>query len=109
MMSVAASRIAIERAGIDTAQVDAVIVATISHLLQLPAVATALAHELGLQRPVAFDISAACAGVSHRLPQIGRAHVCTPVTPISRTPFSSFKQMTVSCSVPGELACSLFS
>jgi 3-oxoacyl-[acyl-carrier-protein] synthase-3 len=65
MMSVAASRVAIERAGIDAAQVDGVIVATISHLLQLPAVATAVAHELGLQRPVAFDISAACAGFCH--------------------------------------------
>ena len=65
MMSVAASRIAIERAGIEPAQIDGVIVATISHLLQLPAVATAVAHELGLQRPVAFDISAACAGFSH--------------------------------------------
>jgi 3-oxoacyl-(acyl-carrier-protein) synthase III len=67
MMSVAASRIAIERAGIDPAQIDGVIVATISHLLQLPAVATAVAHELGLQRPVAFDISAACAGFSHAI------------------------------------------
>ena len=65
MMSVAASRVAIERAGLDTAQIDGVVVATISHLLQLPAVATAVAHELGLQRPVAFDISAACAGFSH--------------------------------------------
>jgi 3-oxoacyl-[acyl-carrier-protein] synthase III len=67
MMSVAASRIAIERAGIEPAQIDGVIVATISHLLQLPAVATAVAHELGLQRPVAFDISAACAGFSHAI------------------------------------------
>ncbi|CAA9363894.1 MAG: 3-oxoacyl-[acyl-carrier-protein] synthase, KASIII [uncultured Nocardioidaceae bacterium] len=65
MMSVAASRQAIERAGLDPAQIDGVIVATISHLLQLPAVATAVAHELGLQRPVAFDLSAACAGFSH--------------------------------------------
>ncbi len=65
MMSVAASRTAIERSGIDPAQIDGVIVATISHLMQLPAVATAVAHELGLQSPVAFDISAACAGFSH--------------------------------------------
>ncbi|CAA9351435.1 MAG: 3-oxoacyl-[acyl-carrier-protein] synthase, KASIII [uncultured Nocardioidaceae bacterium] len=65
MMSVAASRVAIERAGLDSAQIDGVVVATISHLLQLPAVATAVAHELGLQRPVAFDISAACAGFCH--------------------------------------------
>jgi 3-oxoacyl-[acyl-carrier-protein] synthase III len=65
MMSVAAARTAIERAGIETAQVDGVIVATVSHLMQTPAVATAVAHELGLNRPVAFDISAACAGFCH--------------------------------------------
>ena len=65
MMSVAASRMAIERAGIDPAQIDGVIVATVSHLLQTPAVATAVAHELGADQPVAFDISAACAGFCH--------------------------------------------
>jgi 3-oxoacyl-[acyl-carrier-protein] synthase-3 len=64
-MSVAAARTAIERAGIETAQLDGVIVATVSHLMQTPAVATAVAHELGLNRPVAFDISAACAGFCH--------------------------------------------
>jgi len=61
-MSVAASRQALERAGIEAAQVDAVIVATVSHMFQTPAVATAIAHELGTSRPAAFDISAACAG-----------------------------------------------
>ena len=65
MMSVAAARTAMERAGIEAAQVDAVIVATVSHLLQTPAVATAVAHELGTNRPAAFDISAACAGFCH--------------------------------------------
>ncbi len=65
MMSVAAARTAMQRAGIDAAQVDAVIVATVSHLLQTPAVATAVAHELGTNRPAAFDISAACAGFCH--------------------------------------------
>jgi len=65
MMSVAAARGAIEAAGLELAQVDGVIVATISHLLQTPAVASAVAHELGLERPVAFDISAACAGFCH--------------------------------------------
>ena len=65
MMSVAASRTALQRAGIEPAQVDVVIVATVSHLLQTPAVATAVAHELGAQRPAAFDISAACAGFCH--------------------------------------------
>jgi 3-oxoacyl-(acyl-carrier-protein) synthase III len=65
MMAVSASRTAMARAGIEPAQVDAVIVATVSHLLQTPAVATAVAHELGLERPAAFDISAACAGFCH--------------------------------------------
>src|SRR3954464_2512984 len=66
-MAVEAATKAIDRAGIDRAQVDAVIVATVSHLLQTPAVATAVADELGLQRPAAFDISAACAGFCHGL------------------------------------------
>ncbi|HEX4978130.1 MAG TPA: beta-ketoacyl-ACP synthase III, partial [Nocardioides sp.] len=64
-MSVAASRQALERAGIEPAQVDGVIVATVSHMFQTPAVATAIAHELGTNRPAAFDISAACAGFCH--------------------------------------------
>jgi 3-oxoacyl-[acyl-carrier-protein] synthase-3 len=65
MMAVSSARTAMERAGIEPAQVDGVVVATVSHLLQTPAVATAVAHELGLERPVAFDISAACAGFCH--------------------------------------------
>ncbi|MFL6002825.1 MAG: 3-oxoacyl-ACP synthase, partial [Nocardioides sp.] len=65
MMSVAASRQALERAGVDARQIDCVVVATVSHMLQTPAVATAIAHELGTDRPVAFDISAACAGFCH--------------------------------------------
>ena len=66
-MSVAASRIALERSGIEPAQVDAVVVATVSHMFQTPAIATAIAHELGTDRPAAFDISAACAGFCHAL------------------------------------------
>jgi 3-oxoacyl-[acyl-carrier-protein] synthase-3 len=65
MMSVEASRIAIERAGLDAAQIDCVVVATVSHLLQTPAVATAIAHELGTDHAAAFDISAACSGFCH--------------------------------------------
>jgi len=36
-----------------------------SHLLQTPAIATAIAHELGTNKAAAFDISAACAGFCH--------------------------------------------
>ncbi len=67
MMSVRASRQALERAGIDAAQIDCVVVATVSHLLQTPAIATAIAHELGTENSPAFDISAACAGFCHAL------------------------------------------
>jgi len=62
MMSVASSRTALERAGIDPGQIDCVIVATVSHLLQTPAVATLVSEELGCTPAAAFDISAACAG-----------------------------------------------
>jgi 3-oxoacyl-[acyl-carrier-protein] synthase-3 len=65
MMSVEAARKALDSAGIDARQIDCVVVATVSHLLQTPAVATAVAHELGTDQAAAFDISAACAGFCH--------------------------------------------
>jgi 3-oxoacyl-[acyl-carrier-protein] synthase III len=64
-MSVAASRDALAQAGIDAPQVDCVVVATVSHLLQTPSAATAVAHELATEGAAAFDISAACAGFCH--------------------------------------------
>ncbi|TIC83812.1 ketoacyl-ACP synthase III [Nocardioides sp. GY 10113] len=65
MMAVEASRHALEHAGIDARQVDAVVVATVSHLLATPSAAAAIAHELGTDQAAAFDISAACAGFCH--------------------------------------------
>lgn len=65
LMAVESSRKALERAGIDARQIDCVVVATVSHMLQTPAVATAVAHELGTDQAAAFDISAACAGFCH--------------------------------------------
>jgi 3-oxoacyl-[acyl-carrier-protein] synthase III len=65
LMGVESSKRALEAAGIDARQIDCVIVATVSHLLQTPAVATAIAHELGTDQAAAFDISAACAGFCH--------------------------------------------
>ena len=64
-MAVAASRKALEHAGVDARQIDTVIVATISHMFQTPAIATAIAYELGTDQAAAFDISAACAGFCH--------------------------------------------
>jgi 3-oxoacyl-(acyl-carrier-protein) synthase III len=65
MMSVAAARKAMEHAGVTAQDIDCVIVATVSHLMQTPAIATAIAHELGTDHAAAFDISAACAGFCH--------------------------------------------
>jgi 3-oxoacyl-[acyl-carrier-protein] synthase-3 len=65
VMSVAAARDALRSAGVDARQIDVVIVATVTHLLQTPAVATAIAHEIGTDQAAAFDISAACAGFCH--------------------------------------------
>lgn len=65
MMSVESSRKALAHAEIDPAQLDCVIVATVSHLMQTPAVATLISDELGSTPAAAFDISAACAGFCH--------------------------------------------
>jgi 3-oxoacyl-[acyl-carrier-protein] synthase III len=62
MMSVAAGRKALDRAGIEPGQIDTVIVATVTHLHQTPSIATTIASSLGAKSAAAFDISAACAG-----------------------------------------------
>jgi 3-oxoacyl-[acyl-carrier-protein] synthase-3 len=67
VMSVGAARTALDRAGVAAEQIDCVIVATVTHRLQTPAIATAIAYELGTDQAAAFDISAACAGFCHGL------------------------------------------
>ena len=62
MMSVSAARKALERAGVEPGQIDTVIVSTVTHLSQTPAIATTIANELGAKGAAAFDVSAACAG-----------------------------------------------
>jgi 3-oxoacyl-[acyl-carrier-protein] synthase III len=61
-MSLAAAGKAIAQAGITPTQVGAVIVATVTHPLQTPSAAAAVAHRLGTDHAAAFDVSAACAG-----------------------------------------------
>ncbi|HEY7719267.1 MAG TPA: beta-ketoacyl-ACP synthase III [Pedococcus sp.] len=63
-MSVKATQEALQAAGLEAAQVDAVIVATVTHPYQTPAAAPIVADRLGIQG-AAFDISAACAGYCH--------------------------------------------
>jgi 3-oxoacyl-[acyl-carrier-protein] synthase III len=62
MMSREAAEKALQRSGVTPGQIDCVIVATVSHMLQTPAAATLIADELGATPAAAFDISAACAG-----------------------------------------------
>ncbi len=64
-MAEAASRPALEMAGIAADQIDAIIVATITHELRTPACAPILADRLGAGNIPAFDVSAACAGYCH--------------------------------------------
>ncbi|MGP4089506.1 ketoacyl-ACP synthase III [Streptomyces sp. KR55] len=66
-MSVEASGKAIADAGISAEQIGAVIVSTVTHFKQTPAVATEIADKLGTARAAAFDISAGCAGFGYGL------------------------------------------
>jgi 3-oxoacyl-[acyl-carrier-protein] synthase-3 len=61
-MAEAASIEAIERAGLVSSDIDAVLVATVTHPYQTPSSASLLAHRLGATPAAALDISAACAG-----------------------------------------------
>ncbi|HET7277010.1 MAG TPA: beta-ketoacyl-ACP synthase III [Dermatophilaceae bacterium] len=63
-MAEAAARDAIAASGLQPAQVDAIIIATVTHPYQTPAAAPILADRLGIQA-AAFDIGAACAGYCH--------------------------------------------
>jgi 3-oxoacyl-[acyl-carrier-protein] synthase-3 len=64
-MSEAASRQALEAAGIDASRIGAVLVATVTHPFQTPSAASLLTHRLGATPAAAMDISAACAGFCH--------------------------------------------
>lgn len=66
-MSLAAAQHALTDAGIEAAQIDAVILATCTNTQQITALASRVAFLLGTQSPAAFDISAACAGFCHGL------------------------------------------
>ncbi|MEU2774151.1 ketoacyl-ACP synthase III [Streptomyces sp. NPDC007162] len=66
-MSIEAAGKAIADAGISAEQVGAVVVSTVSHFSQTPAVATEIADKLGTDKAAAFDISAGCAGFGYGL------------------------------------------
>ncbi|GAC68615.1 hypothetical protein GS4_16_01460, partial [Gordonia soli NBRC 108243] len=64
-MSVAAGRKAIANALLSGSDIDAVILATNTHLLLTPAGATAVATELGANGVPAFDVTVGCAGFGY--------------------------------------------
>lgn len=57
-----AAKRAIERAGIDPAQIDLIIVATITPDMPFPSTACLVQKKIGAKRAAAFDIEAACSG-----------------------------------------------
>jgi len=65
-LSIEAGRKAIEMAGIDPAEIDALILATTTPDRVVPATSATVQHELGL-RCGAFDINAACSGFMYGL------------------------------------------
>ncbi|GAB3113140.1 ketoacyl-ACP synthase III [Streptomyces calidiresistens] len=71
MMATAAAEKALAAAGVPADRIGTVILATITSMEQMPAVAVGVAHRIGATRATAFDISAACAGFCHALALAG--------------------------------------
>jgi 3-oxoacyl-[acyl-carrier-protein] synthase III len=66
-MGAAASRIAMQRAGVQPGEIDVIILSTATPDRLLPATAVDIQAELGATRAAAFDISAACCGFLYGL------------------------------------------
>ncbi|MBE3075418.1 MAG: 3-oxoacyl-ACP synthase, partial [Actinobacteria bacterium] len=64
-MGSAAALEALKATGLTASQIDAVIVATVTHPYQTPGAAPMIADRIGATPAAAFDISAACAGYCH--------------------------------------------
>lgn len=64
-----AGRLAIENAGLQGSDIDAVILATVTYFHQTPSGAAILADRLGATPAAAFDVSAACAGYCYGIGQ----------------------------------------
>ncbi|MBD3335590.1 MAG: beta-ketoacyl-ACP synthase III [Candidatus Eisenbacteria bacterium] len=68
----AASRRALDDAGIEAAELDAIIVATVTPDYMFPNTSSQLQHRLGARPTMAFDVSAACSGFLYAL-HVGRS------------------------------------
>jgi 3-oxoacyl-[acyl-carrier-protein] synthase III len=65
----AASKKALEAAGLTGADIDAIILSTITHMHMTPSAAAILADRLGATPAAAYDVSAACAGYAYGIGQ----------------------------------------
>ncbi len=93
----AASREAIEKAGITPDQIGAVIVSTISNSVQTPSLAALLADRIGATPAPAYDVSAACAGYTYGIAQADafvRAGLATYVLVVGAEKLSDFANPT---------------
>jgi len=68
-LSTDAAKEAVERSGVDPAEIDLVIVATISNPKQTPSVAAIVADRIGATPAAAYDMNAACAGYAYAIAQ----------------------------------------
>ncbi|WP_454141963.1 beta-ketoacyl-ACP synthase III [Microbacterium lacticum] len=68
-LSTDAAAEAIARSGVDPADIDAVIVATISNPKQTPSVSAIIANRVGANPAAAYDVNAACAGFAYAVAQ----------------------------------------
>lgn len=67
MMATAAAEKALAQAGTPPGEIDLVLVASMSNLVQTPPLSVRVAYELGARGAAAVDLSAACAGFCHAL------------------------------------------
>jgi 3-oxoacyl-[acyl-carrier-protein] synthase-3 len=68
-LSEAAARKALDAAGLAGADIDAIILSTITHMHMTPSGAAILAERIGATPAAAYDVSAACAGYAYAIGQ----------------------------------------